>query len=800
MERRRFLECLGVACASGLTGGYGRPPLALAADGAGTDPTLQEALVSTTAPATVVDGWARAVCDLCGLGDPVFLGTSGGTVVAAKGIAQSPVGFGRLCPRAAALFRGDPTRRLLTPLVRRDPNTKGTAAGLEPATWGDALAVIGPRLAETRTRLGDAGVAFFASDGETNEDAYLLSRIARTVFRTDNVDTMARLDALHAYGACLDAFGLPGNPSALEDIDAADLIVLFGADCAESHPGVYYRVHDARRSGRTKVVVIDSRKTLAVGAADLHLRAEPGRELDVWNAVSGRLAVLGARSGAGGDREDVSTRRRLDRGFTAVDGVSPEEIDSFAAWWRDARGVMTLVSPAMLSGPRGSALARDVAQQHRGTGRWGTPGNGVFFLPRGANASGVLLAGLAPGRFPMARSLTNPLDRDVVGGAWGVDPTALPERSGLPAPAWPAAIASGEIGALVLLRTNPAVEMPAAPKWRAAMKEAFVVSVASHAATETEAFADVVLPVALVAGESRGTMTSLGRQVQLLELAVEPPADVRTMGRVLVDLAETQESGAAQTDTLRLFAEDPHRVGDELRALSVGTVMDVSGVTPDRLRTELGPTWPCTSPLDPGLHRLEPSSGTRPRFDGEGNELPPFVLRETSAPEALASAAGGASRSFVPSPGVPARTPEWPFLLVGGPAREHFRSRVRTGNTPDLHYDAPVARLEMHPLDGSRLGIGDGEWVTVASPHGELTTRIWLVDRVSPGNLFLPEHYGFRSDVQGGSDGMKEPEACFHLVTSDAFDRTTGTPAGNLVAVNVARARRKDMRGRGLED
>lgn len=793
MERRRFLECLGVACASGLAGAHAGRPLAFAADAEGTDPSLANALASTTPTPPVVDGWARSVCDLCGLGDPVFLGTSAGTVASAKGIAQSPVGFGRLCPRAAALFRGDPERRLRTPLVRRDPSTKGTAGGLEPATWDEALDLVGTRIGETRRALGDSGVAFLASDGETNEDAYLLSRVARTVFHTDNVDTMARLDALHAYDACLDVFGLPGNPSALEDIDAADLIVLLGADVAESHPGLYYRVHDARKAGRTKVVVVDSRKTLACGAADLHLRPEPGRELDTWVELGQRLTMLAAR----------------ERGGTGG-AVAPRDLDTVAEWWTGARGVSTLVSPTVLSGPTGAVLARAVARLHRDSGRWGTPGNGLFFLPRGANPTGVLLAGLAPGRLPMTRSSSDPTDRDVVGHAWGVDATALPMTRGLPALAWPEAVQSGRIGALVLLRTNPAVEMPAASAWRASMKQAFVVSASSHTATETEAFADVVLPVALVAGESRGTMISLGRQVQLLELATTPPGEARTMPNVIAALALTQEDGKVQESALRLFADDPHRAGDELRALSAGTVMDVSGVTPDRLRTELGPTWPCGAATDPGMHRLEPSSGTRARFDAEGNELPPFVLREpvsggagvgrVASPSSEFSTRGASSPSGTSSADRPVRTPERPFLLVGGPSREHFRSRIRTGNTPDLHYDAPVARLEMHPADGSRLGIADGDWVTVSSPHGGLTTRVWLVDRVLPGNLFLPEHYGFRSDVQGGTDGMKEPEACFHLVTSGAFDPGTETSAGNLVAVNVERARRKDMRGRGLDD
>jgi len=114
--------------------------------------------------------------------------------------------------------------------------------------------------------------------------------------------------------------------------------------------------------------------------------------------------------------------------------------------------------------------------------------------------------------------------------------------------------------------------------------------------------------------------------------------------------------------------------------------------------------------------------------------------------------------------------------------------------TPELHFEAPVARIEMHPVDGSCLGLADGDRVTVSSETGSLTARLWLTERSGRGIVFVPEHYGFASDLQGGTDNQGEPEGLLYLVTGDG----SGTPAGSVAAVSVRAARRRDMRARGL--
>jgi anaerobic selenocysteine-containing dehydrogenase len=340
------------------------------------------------------------------------------------------------------------------------------------------------------------------------------------------------------------------------------------------------------------------------------------------------------------------------------------------------------------------------------------------------------------------------------------------------------------MGGFVVLRANPAVEFPAAERWREALRSAFVVSAATHVVTETEAFADVLLPLSLTVGESDGTMISLDRRYQLLEKAVSPPGEAREASQILLDLARTRSD---DVERFSRHENGPHVAMEEWHRLSAGTPLDASGIGIDRLRRELGVKWPCLNSEDPGIERIGATTSTEARLTVGGTALPNPVIAEP--------------RSYVPTPvpqWLPTAGAEYPFLLMGGVLREHFHSRVRTGLTPELHYDAPVARIEMHPFDGSGMGLKDGQWVTLTSEWGQLSARIWLTDRSPRGLLFIPEHFGFLSDIQGGTDTLKEPEGLFHLVTSDDVVGGSGAPAGWIVPVAVRPSRRRDMRKRGL--
>jgi anaerobic selenocysteine-containing dehydrogenase len=297
--------------------------------------------------------------------------------------------------------------------------------------------------------------------------------------------------------------------------------------------------------------------------------------------------------------------------------------------------------------------------------------------------------------------------------------------------------------------------MPDALAWRRALTDAFVVATATHVPTETTLFADVVLPVALVAGETAGSVMTLDRRVESLE-AMPPPGGARTGDRIVLDLGRVLLTPAAYARLAGAEPWTPYAEWDRWRALADGG-FDARGITAPRLGRELAIPWPCAAEDAKGLERLDPA--------------PVHAAR----PEATR-----------------------PLVLVVGPLREHSGSRVRTGRTPELHYEAPSAQIEMHPDDGRAAGLADGDWITVESATGAATARVWLTDRAQPGVLFIPEHYGFLSDLQGGSATQQEPEGLGFRVTPADLVGGLDAPAGLVVAVAVRKALRRDLRQRGV--
>jgi anaerobic selenocysteine-containing dehydrogenase len=248
-------------------------------------------------------------------------------------------------------------------------------------------------------------------------------------------------------------------------------------------------------------------------------------------------------------------------------------------------------------------------------------------------------------------------------------------------------------------------------------------------------------------------MMTLDRRCQRMEEAQAPPEEARTAERMLEDL-----SGETETDEWGRWLD-----------LARGTPFDVSGIPALRLTRELDVAWPCVAEDQPGTVRLDATSAKAAEFV---RTPPPADLPRPSA--------------------------ERPLLLVVGPLSEHAGSRVRTGRTPELHYEAPVPQLELHPEDAGAEGLVDGDWVTVESDTGSATVRVWLTDRVAKGSAFLPEHFGSVSDLQGGATAQDEPEGLAQLVVGVRGAADGDAPSALPAPVSVRKARRRDLRQRGV--
>jgi predicted molibdopterin-dependent oxidoreductase YjgC len=126
-------------------------------------------------------------CPYCGVGCGLFLQVLDGELVGVLPAKEHPVSQGRLCIKGwnAASFVNHPDR-LRVPMIRRDGQ-------LREASWDEALDLIAERLTAVKAECGPDGIGFLVSAKCTNEENYLLQKLARVAIGTNNVDHCARL-------------------------------------------------------------------------------------------------------------------------------------------------------------------------------------------------------------------------------------------------------------------------------------------------------------------------------------------------------------------------------------------------------------------------------------------------------------------------------------------------------------------------------------------------------------------------------------------------------------------------------
>ncbi|MFE4052868.1 molybdopterin oxidoreductase family protein [Streptomyces sp. YIM B13518] len=681
-------------------------------------------------------------CPYCALQcSTVLSGERGG--VAVRPSADFPVNRGGLCQKGwtAPSVLAVPDR-LLTPLVR------GADGVLAPAGWDEALDLVAGRLRELRARHGADAVAVFGGGGLTNEKAYALGKFARVALGTSQIDYNGRFCMSSAAAATTAAFGLDrGLPFPVTDLDGADVILLAGANPAETMPPLLRHLEGA------DLVVVDPRRTRTAERAALHLSPAPGTDL----ALALGLLHLAVTEGLV-DKEYVDARTT---GFDAA-------WERCAAWWPERVEEVTGV-PAddlrtavrLLGGARRAYVltGRGAEQHSKGSdtvaafvnlalalGLPGREGSGFGTLTGQGNGQGGREMGQKADQLPGYRSLADPADRAHVAAVWGVDARALPGPGRSAYELLDALGGDGGPRALMVFGSNPVVSAPRAAHVTERLKALDLLVVADFVPSETAALADVVLPVAQWA-EEEGTLTSLEGRVLRRRAHLTPPPGVRTDLEVLHALAVRLGQDAGR------FPAGPREVFDELRRASAGARADYSGISYARLDAGEALYWPC------------PAGG-----DGDGHPgTPRLFLDRFAHPDGRARFASVDHR---PS----AREPDGTFPLYGTTGRvlAQYQSGAQTRRVPELVEAAPETVVEMHPDTARRFGLADGQTAEVGSVHGATLARVRLTRTVRPDTVFVPFHFPGAGRA--------------NLFTGDALDPRSRMPEFKVSAVRVTPA------------
>ncbi|HEX9134704.1 MAG TPA: molybdopterin dinucleotide binding domain-containing protein, partial [Ktedonobacteraceae bacterium] len=217
-----------------------------------------------------------------------------------------------------------------------------------------------------------------------------------------------------------------------------------------------------------------------------------------------------------------------------------------------------------------------------------------------------------------------------------------------------------------------------------------------------------------------------------------------------------------------------HDIFNELRLCTRGAKSDYWGITYEKIEQQNGVFWPCPSEDHPGTPRLYEERFGFP--DGKARFHPIAYIPPAEEPD-----------------------DDYPLVLTTGRIIYHYLSGNQTRRVPFLKEQAPYPWVEIHEQTAARLGIGDGDWVTVRTRRGEMTVPALVVRSIRPDTLFIPYHYGRTQAANQLTNPVLEPMMKIpeYKVCAAAATRATQLPEWakdeDAAALIAARKRRHEL-------
>lgn len=670
---------------------------------------------------------------------------------------QTAPNFGMICPKGAFLFKSDnPKRRLTSPMLREHKN-----APLREVSWKDALGYIGGRLNAIRAERGPDAIAFYGSGQLDTEASYLFTKLFKGYLRSNQMDTNSRLCMSSAVAGYVKAFGSDGPPTCYDDIESADTFVILGANMTANHPVLFNRVRRRRATDDdVRLVVIDPRRSKTAEFADLHLPVKPGGDVALLLLAMRRLIDLGEIDRAYIDAHTEGFDELLalldDTDPVALHeaaGLNASDIDTFVETMCGDRRLLSFYCMGANQSTSGVDKNTALINLQLMLGEVGKVGSGPFSLTGQPNAMGGREVGYLCHQLPGYRKVADAKHRDEIEKLWQIEPGSIQSTPGRSAIPMFQAAADGEIDAMWIACTNPAVSMPNLSVTQKGLEHTGLVIVQDcFADTETAQYADVLLPAATW-GEKSGTMTNSERLVTRSRAVKDAPGKAVPDWQIVAAVARSMGFDGFDYTCSK-------QVWDEFRQTTAGTLCDVSGMTNKRLE-QGGLHWPCPSERHPGTSRRY-TDGKFPTPTGRAQFYASMPMETDERVDA-----------------------EYPLGVTTGRVASQWHTRARTGNVPELVRLAPEPFVEVNAKDADLYGLVDGEWAYAIGRRGRALAKVKVSDSVSPGTIFLPFHWG---------DSF-HPETAANFVTNDAVDPVSLQPELKFAAVRLEPAPAPELEG-----
>src|SRR6202035_416112 len=374
----------------------------------------------------------------------------------------------------------------------------------------------------------------------TNEESYLMQKLARAVIGTNNMDNCSRYCQAPATQGLFRTVGYGGDSGSIRDIENAGLVLIIGSNTAESHPVLATRVKQAHKLRGQKLIVSDLRGHEMAKRADLFLHPKPGTDIVWLSAVTRYLLDNGMADTkflaqwVNGLEEYKKSLAPFTMEFAArTCGLSQDTLKKVAQMVAEASGVCILWAMGITQHSMGSDASTAISNLLLITGNYMRTGAGAYPLRGHNNVQGASDCGSMPNNLPGYQSVDNPEVRTRFEAAWTVN---LPTTKGLDNHEMVAAIHQGKLKSLYLIGEEMAIVDSNANHVAAAFSKLDFFVVQDIFFSTTCRFADVVLP-ATPSLEKEGTFTSTERRIQRLYQVFEPLQGSRPDWVIIQDIA-----------------------------------------------------------------------------------------------------------------------------------------------------------------------------------------------------------------------------------------------------------------------
>ncbi len=707
----------------------------------------------------IFDQVTRTTCPYCGVGCTLDLHIHDNVIYRVTSPFDSVVNHGNLCVKGR--FGYDflySKKRITVPLVRKTPQKPGARTqAFDPAewrevSWDEALDTVAARLTAIYRRRGPKAMATYCSAKATNEDNYLLQKLFRTQFRTNNVDHCTRLCHAASVVALQMAVGSAAMSNTAAEVIENDVFIVTGSNTTENHPIIALQMKAAIRRRGAKLIIVDPRRIELVDFATLWLPEKPGTDVPVFSAMAHVIlkeklfnrAFIEART-ENFEAFAASMEKFTPEYAEAISGVRREDIVQAARMYATAKNAAIYWALGIPESSHGTDNAHILINLALLTGHIGRRGTGLNPLRGQNNVQGASDSGAMPWHYPGYQRVDDEASAQKFERGWNVEPGGLNRKLGLTTTEILGSTGSpGGVRALYIMGENPMMSEPNLNLTRQHMEQLEFIVGQDLFLTESTAYADVFLPATAWA-EKDGTFTNTDRRVQRVRKAVDAPGEARADWEILADLARRIEKRLGRPNSAFWDYTHPAQVLAEMGSL----VPEYAGVTYARIENQ-GLQTPVLDENHPGTPFLFAE-----RFPRGRGKFHPLEYTPNAEPT----------------------DEEYPFTLTTGRVLEHWHGGSLTRNA-SLNEIYPEALMEINPADAAQLGIPDGGAARVTSRRGSLVLRAHVTHKANPGVVFIPFHF---------------TEAAANLLTIDALDPLAKIPEYKACAVRVVSAAEEDL-------